>query len=61
MTASAVSSGVMYTKFTFALFEDTGWYVADYTGLDEMLWGKGKGCSFMDTCNTSVREFTPAN
>ena len=36
------------SEFTLALFEDSGWYKANYTALynlkqNPLLWGKGKG------------------
>ena len=44
-----------YTKvseFTFAFFEDTGWYVVDYDKAEALAWGNEQGCSFVDdTCD----------
>lgn len=38
MTASAMTTDIAYTKFTFALFEDTGFYKPTYTDLDDFTW-----------------------
>ena len=27
---------------SLALFEDTGWYIVNYTMAEELVWGKGK-------------------
>lgn len=62
MTASAISSDAAYSKFTFALLEDSGWYKPVYENLDEIQWGKGKGCSFLTSCDAKrFKEFVPAN
>lgn len=46
------------SKFTFALLEDSGWYTPTYEYLDEVSWGKGKGCDFLYTCDPKKhREF----
>jgi len=34
MTASGVLGDAAYSEFTFALLEDTGWYLPDYTNAD---------------------------
>lgn len=39
MTASAIPLDASYSKFTFALLEDTGYYKPIYDNLDEMNWG----------------------
>lgn len=43
----------VYTKLTFSLLEDTQWYDVTYDGLDEFLWGREKGCDFVDTCTSA--------
>lgn len=44
--------------FTWALLEDSGWYIPNYEFMDDIQWGKGKGCLFLDICNpTYFREF----
>jgi len=42
----------VYSRFTLALFEDTGWYQANFSSAKEFYFGKGKGCSFVQQrCN----------
>ena len=36
---------------TLALLEDTSWYKVNYSLSENYQWGKGKGCSFFDSCN----------
>lgn len=38
-----------WTAFTHALFEDSGWYKADYTYTQKIQFGKNRGCNFLDT------------
>lgn len=39
------------SRITLALMEDTGWYIANYSMAEPMLWGKGLGCDFvMKSC-----------
>ena len=45
---SSVSSHMLISKITLALFEDSGWYMPDYSQADPMWWGKNRGCSFLD-------------
>lgn len=46
MTASAVNNA-KYTNFTLNLLLDTGWYdEVDFRFVDDIIWGKGKGCNF---------------
>ena len=43
----------VFSKITFALMEDTGWYRANYSLADELDWGKGLGCLFTESsCKT---------
>jgi len=53
-----MTSGLIYqqqvSKFTLALLEGSGWYVADYSFADPFWWGQGQGCSFVTgACSTS--------
>jgi len=36
------------SNFTLALFEDSGWYKVDYSKSEDLLWGKNKGCGFLN-------------
>lgn len=58
MNASTVSTDAYYSKFTMALLFDTGWYIPNWEYAEDILWGKGKGCSFLDGCDTSFPEFS---
>jgi len=48
MTADSVYEG-KFSKFTFALIEDSGWYKVDYSMADDLTWGKGSGCNFAES------------
>ena len=41
-------SGNRVSKFTLALFEDTGWYKANYTMADSLKFGRNAGCDFLN-------------
>lgn len=42
------------SEFTLALLEGTGWYVVDYTKTEYLLWGRRRGCAFLnESCITS--------
>jgi leishmanolysin-like peptidase len=36
----------VFSKITFALLEDTGWYMPDYSLAQQLEWGRGLGCAF---------------
>ena len=36
------------SSLSLALFEDSGWYKVDYSKAQDIKWGKGKGCSFLN-------------
>lgn len=38
----------MISEITLALFEDSGWYSAEYELSNLFLWGKNEGCDFFD-------------
>lgn len=44
MTADTVKHDAIYSNFTFALLEDSGWYLPTYKNVDPAEWGKNKGC-----------------
>lgn len=51
MTGSVVSNKAVYSKFTFSLLYDTGWYDVDFAYAEEIVWGKNQGCDFYtDAC-----------
>lgn len=37
----------VYSRLTFALLEDSGWYMADYSMAEKLHWGEGLGCDFV--------------
>ncbi|XP_026483099.2 leishmanolysin-like peptidase isoform X1 [Vanessa tameamea] len=50
MTGTHTQNSV-FSRVTFAMMEDTGWYRADYTHAAPLDWGKGLGCNFaMTSC-----------
>ncbi|KRX04456.1 Insulin-like growth factor binding protein, N-terminal [Pseudocohnilembus persalinus] len=62
MNPQAVSTKAYYTKFTFSLLEDSGWYLPDYTNVDTSLWGYNKGCSFVTgSCDAANTEFVTSS
>eukprot|EP01130_Rhizamoeba_saxonica_P016484 TRINITY_DN762_c0_g1_i1.p1 TRINITY_DN762_c0_g1~~TRINITY_DN762_c0_g1_i1.p1 ORF type:complete len:713 (-),score=146.24 TRINITY_DN762_c0_g1_i1:1134-3272(-) len=60
MTATQ-SSVPIVSLITFSLLEDSGWYfIYNTTKLEPLVWGRGQGCDFTDSCSTwpSTRELT---
>ncbi|XP_071481004.1 uncharacterized protein [Diadema antillarum] len=37
----------VFSRITLGLMEDTGWYEPDYEMADDLQWGKGLGCEFV--------------
>ncbi|OQS03053.1 leishmanolysin-like peptidase, partial [Thraustotheca clavata] len=68
MTATA-SSTPIYSAITLALFEDSGWYTANYSMAQTLTWGYLEGCTFATSkcsewstnyfCNTKGDHCTP--
>lgn len=53
------TSRTYISSLTLAYFEDTGFYTANYAYAEdnEMNWGKGKGCSFVEQkCNSAANQ-----
>ncbi len=46
----------MISEISLALFEDSGWYKVDYEMANLFLWGKNKGCDFLDFDKKCIRE-----
>lgn len=43
------------SQFTLSLLYDTGWYDVDFTKAETIIWGKNKGCDFLDNgCNSTT-------
>ena len=43
MTADLSTRSPTYSKLTWALFEDAGWYSVNYDWAQPLLWGKDAG------------------
>jgi hypothetical protein len=48
MTAEVTYGIMLISKLTLSFFEDTGWYIPIYENANDLIWGKGKGCNFLD-------------
>ena len=46
MTGTVHTNDPLYSRLTFALMEDTGWYLPDYSKADPLTWGRNQGCDF---------------
>jgi len=46
MTGTVHTKNPSYSRLTFALLEDTGWYKPNYEFAHEITWGRGMGCDF---------------
>jgi len=46
MTGTVHTAKPVYTRLTFALMEDTGWYIPNYDMAQDISWGLGSGCDF---------------
>lgn len=45
----APGGGPAYSKLTLALLQDSGWYMPNYENAEELKWGKGLGCAFINS------------
>jgi hypothetical protein len=55
MTATFNDFVPVFSDLTYALFEDLGFYCPIYSVADELVWGRGKGCDFVNgACTNSV-------
>ena len=45
--ASTSAHHAVYSALTLAALEDSGWYRANYSTAEPLLWGRNKGCSFL--------------
>jgi len=39
----------VYSAFTLALLQDSGWYIVSWDNAGELVWGRGKGCSYANS------------
>lgn len=58
MTASA-QKGAYMSRATMALLASTGWYTVSYDYAQPSVWGKSKGCGFLDINNCASPQFCP--
>jgi hypothetical protein len=57
MIASA-KVGTYYSRITLALLASTGWYdTVSFNFTEPGIWGKGRGCGFLDVDNCTGKEF----
>jgi leishmanolysin len=53
MTGTAAADPVL-SKVTLALFEDSGWYKANFSAAEPLYWGRNLGCGFATRgCNST--------
>ena len=61
LMTSQMTGKPVFSQFTLALMQDSGWYMVDMTKAEPLTWGKGQGCSFYDySCDTKYPEFCKA-
>ena len=48
-----------FSRFSFALLEDSGWYKVDYSYADSFSYGVDNGCEFLSnySCNSSFKDY----
>ena len=47
----------VFSRLSLAVMEDSGWYTVDYSSASPLLWGRGKGRSFVEEgCGNLVKE-----
>lgn len=47
MTSNYIEEPVV-SRFTLALLEDTGWYQVNQNVAEDLVWGNGAGCDFLE-------------
>ena len=48
LMAPVSSHTAVFSALTLAALEDSGWFTANYSQTGPLLWGRGKGCAFVD-------------
>jgi leishmanolysin-like peptidase len=48
MTGNQYTADTGYSRVSFAVLEDTGWYTVNYEYATPMNFGKNRGCSFVN-------------
>lgn len=49
--------GTYFSRVTAALLESTGWYNVSYNLTEPSVWGKNKGCGFLNPDDCGYDEF----
>ena len=49
---------MLISKLTLSFFEDSGWYIPIYENANDLVWGKQKGCDFIDSEKCSAVSFS---
>lgn len=57
MNPQMLDTKAYYSKFTFALLEDSGWYEVNYDAVETPYWGRGQGCVMLQSCDPTQIEF----
>ena len=47
--ASTSAHAQIYSALTLALLEDSGWYQSNFSLAEALLWGRGKGCAYVQS------------
>lgn len=56
MTASDMYVKTVYSAFTMAVMEDSGWYQPNYEMAGLFPWGENEGCGFINNvCNGAIK------
>lgn len=57
MTGTVHTENPVYSRLTFALLEDSGWYLPNYDLAEDLTWGKNLGCDFARlSCKDLIEE-----
>ena len=56
MIGTSYSSTQKVSVFTLSLFEDTGWYQANYNYAQNYQWGKFEGCQFFKNVSCNITQ-----
>jgi len=59
LMASTSSHHAVYSALTLALLEDSGWYRANYSVAQPLLWGRSEGCAFASSACVDAATQTP--
>ena len=61
MTGTVHTQNPVYSRLTFALLEDSGWYLPNYDLAQEITWGKNLGCEFATKSCKELMELDATN